>query len=99
MIYISEITPKNIRGKAVAMLSIPFGVGELVVCFLSIMFLSKDFSDGNWRALLVAAAIPSLITSILGYMYLLESPRYLLFKECMDSSIDMMKKISIINGK
>ena len=92
--YISEIsTPAN-RGKLVALyqFNIVFGI---LVAFLSNYFLEGVGGENDWRWMLGALAIPSLIYSLL-VIGVPESPRWLLTNKKDDNtSKTIMKKLGV----
>lgn len=75
--YISEVTPSDMRGKTFAVAGIGFVAGELFGLALAYLLLGS-FTEGNWRYLILSAAIPGFFAFPMNYMYFKESPRYLL---------------------
>lgn len=75
-IYISEISTAHNRGRLVAMyqFNIVFGI---MVAFLSNYFLEGVGGENDWRWMLGAMAVPSLLYSILVFG-VPESPRWLI---------------------
>ncbi|MEQ8239692.1 MAG: sugar porter family MFS transporter [Cyclobacteriaceae bacterium] len=76
--YISEIAPKELRGKLVALyqFNIVFGI---LVAFVSNYFL-KDLGENAWRGMIGAEAIPALIYIALVFR-IPASPRWLILKK------------------
>ena len=94
--YISEIsTPAN-RGKlgALYQFNIVFGI---LIAFLSNYFLKGIGGANDWRFMLGALAVPSLIYSVL-VIGVPESPRWLITqKNDVDRSKKILSKLGIVN--
>ncbi|WMV11889.1 hypothetical protein MTR67_005274 [Solanum verrucosum] len=67
-IYISEVTPKNIRGSVVAAASCTLTLGFSLVYYIG--------NNMSWRTLALVGATPSFI-QVLGVFFIPESPRWL----------------------
>lgn len=95
--YISEIsTPAN-RGRLVALyqFNIVFGI---LVAFLSNYFLEGVGGDDDWRWMLGALAVPSLIYSVL-VVGVPESPRWLLTNKKDDGKAkEILTKLGVANA-
>ena len=92
--YISEISTAANRGKLVALyqFNIVFGI---LVAFLSNYFLQGVGGVNDWRWMLGALAVPSLIYSIL-VVGVPESPRWLLInKSDTDTSKKILSKLGV----
>ena len=73
--YLTEITPKEVRGKWLVLAGGFFTLGEFLACFIAFLTLDSA-SSGNWRALFIWVAQPAFLCA-LGIKYLMhESPRY-----------------------
>lgn len=94
--YISEISTASNRGKLVALyqFNIVFGI---LIAFLSNYFLKGVGGANDWRYMLGALAIPSVIYSAL-VVGVPESPRWLITKKA-DSSLakTILSKLGIAN--
>lgn len=76
-IMISEISPKDIRGRAQIFLHFFFLFGNLYLIWMMTIFMD-NLVEGNWRAVALCAVIPCIIMIIGNIYYLEESPRYLI---------------------
>ncbi|HGY1212960.1 sugar porter family MFS transporter [Citrobacter braakii] len=72
-LYLSEITPKNIRGAMISAYQLMIALGILLVFLTNTAF---SYS-GNWRGMLLVVAIPSLVF-LFGALFLPRSPRWLM---------------------
>lgn len=61
-LYLSEITPKNIRGAMISAYQLMIALGILLVFLTNTAF---SYS-GNWRGMLLVVAIPSLVFLVSG---------------------------------
>ena len=94
---ITELTPKSVRGKFMALLTMSMVIGELYGALVA-YFVLDSLTDGNWRLLIFFGAIPGVIAWVVGYLYLLESPRYLLLTGKMEEAFDIIGRIDKVNG-
>lgn len=97
-VYLSEITPKDIRGRVLVFFQLFYTFGELLTILFAYIFLN-NFNSGNWRAMAAWSSIPSIITFLFCFIFMSESPRYLLVKKQYDDFFILVKKIIKINHK
>ncbi|GGK32437.1 sugar porter family MFS transporter [Nocardia camponoti] len=71
--YLSEIAPPHLRGRMVATNSLMLAVGQLLAYIVSALLAPS----GNWRAMLLIAAVPA-VALIVGMYFLPDSPRWYL---------------------
>jgi sugar porter (SP) family MFS transporter len=71
--YLSEVSPPNIRGAVIFLYQMAITIGILSAFIINYIF---NFS-GNWRAMFAAGIVPSLLLFI-GMLMLPASPRWLL---------------------
>ena len=72
-----EITTVKYRGKLSVILNVGFPLGMLlgwVLCY----YILNDIDTGNWQRIYLLSGIPNLLISPLMYLFIHESPRYLL---------------------
>ena len=93
---LTEITPKHLRGKYMTMITFFLVLGQLYSAFVG-YFLLENFDRGNWRVLLIYCSIPSIFAGLMAYLYLDESPRYLMFVRKYDEAFRICEKITIEN--
>ncbi len=73
--YITEISPANIRGRLVALNQLAIVVG--ILCSYLSNWILLDIGINNWRFMLATESIPS-ITFLFGLIFIPESPRWLM---------------------
>ncbi|MBI66194.1 MAG: arabinose-proton symporter [Candidatus Marinimicrobia bacterium] len=73
--YITEISPANIRGRLVALNQLAIVVG--ILCSYLSNWILLDTGINNWRFMLATESIPS-ITFLFGLIFIPESPRWLM---------------------
>jgi len=72
---LSEITPIDLRGRYMALVTLTFAIGQLFGLFIASFTLSS-LTEGNWRALTFWCTVPSAIAFILCLFKMKESPRF-----------------------
>ena len=87
-LYISEVSPDNIRGKLVSFNQLAITVG-IVVSYLIGYVLSKG---GDWRMMFALAAVPASILAI-GMLFMPASPRWLASHSMIDKARSVLKRI------
>lgn len=93
---LTEITPKNLRGKYMTFVSFCLVLGQLYAAFVG-YFLLENLDRGNWRVLLIYCSIPSIFAALMGFFYLDESPRYLIFVKRYEEAFSICEKITSEN--
>ncbi|KAJ0079397.1 hypothetical protein Patl1_22744 [Pistacia atlantica] len=71
-VYVTEITPKNIRGTLTSANTLMYACGISLMFFLGTVV--------SWRALALIAVIPCMV-QVFGIFFIPESPRWLLYTE------------------
>ncbi len=95
--YISEISPANIRGRLVSFNQFAIIFGMLVVYFVN-WGIAKGQSiewinDIGWRYMFASEAIPALLFGILLF-FVPETPRYLAFTQQDDKALSVLAKVN-----
>ncbi|WP_153535160.1 sugar porter family MFS transporter [Actinomadura macrotermitis] len=73
-LYLSEISPKNIRGRVLTLNQLMITVGILVAYMVNLIFSGS----GNWRAMIAAGGIPAFVMIVASLWVLPESYQWLL---------------------
>lgn len=87
-LYLSEITPKHIRGAMISTYQLMIALGILIVFLTNTAF---SYS-GNWRGMLLVVAIPSLIF-LFGAFFLPRSPRWLMMHGRTEEARNVLIKL------
>lgn len=88
--YIAEVAPKDIRGSLVTLNNCFITFGQLVAAITAGIF-SSDHENG-WRWMLSLAAVPSIV-QFFGFLFMPESPRWLIRKQRDTDAIEALKRI------
>ena len=94
---ITELTPKQSRGKYMALLTASMVIGELYGSLTAYFFL-ENLSSGDWRILIIFCTIPGAISFILAVLFLRESPRYELVAGHYGESFIIIEKMAEENN-
>ena len=90
----TELLPKKYRSRALFVNFIG-GFGQLYLILCSFLTLNTY----GWRVLMLFAAIPSILLVFVGFMYLDESPRWLLSQGRVIEAENIIKNMAINNNK
>ena len=89
-LYISEISPRRVRGSLISMYQLMITVG-IMLAFISNTWLAtyltfQGMTGGHWRIMLGVISIPAVIMFV-GVFFLPESPRWLFLKGFKDRAV------------
>lgn len=89
-VYLSEISPAEIRGRILSMNQLMITVGILVSYLVDLAFASS----GNWRAMFAVGFVPSLAL-VAGALWLVpESPQWLITRGRDDEAREMIMSVT-----
>lgn len=88
-LYLSEISPKHLRGTLVSLYQWAITAGILFSYFINAAFAGAVY---NWRWMLFAGVVPGLILFI-GMCFMHDTPRWLISKKREDEARIVFKKI------
>jgi len=88
--YIAELAPSNIRGSLVTMNNLFITIGQMSAAITAGAF-SYDHENG-WRWMLALAAFPAVIQFV-GFMFMPESPRWLIRHQRENEALVALKQI------
>ncbi|EGR32712.1 major facilitator superfamily protein, putative [Ichthyophthirius multifiliis] len=94
---LAEITPLEVRGRFMSLVTVSFAIGQLYGQFVS-YFTLENLSHGNWRLLIIFTGLPGLVAWLLGVFFLDESGRYALMDGKYEQAFTIINKINRING-
>lgn len=92
--YVSELSPPNIRGVCVALNQLMITIGILGAYGIDYWFSHSQ----DWRLMLGLSAVPAFIL-LVSMFFLPESPRWLLSKGRKDEAMDIFKHIGSSSGE
>ena len=88
-LYLSEISPKHLRGTLVSLYQWAITAGILFSYFINAVFAHAVY---NWRWMLFAGVVPGLILFI-GMLFMQDTPRWLVSKNRIDEAKKAFQKI------
>lgn len=88
-LYLSEISPKHIRGTLVSLYQWAITSGILFSYFINAVFAHVVY---NWRWMLFAGVVPGLIL-LIGMLFMQDTPRWLVSKGREDEAKAVFKRI------
>lgn len=88
-LYLSEISPKHLRGTLVSLYQWAITAGILFSYFINAAFAQAVY---NWRWMLFAGVLPGLILFV-GMYFMSDTPRWLVSKNKEDEAEKVFKKI------
>ena len=88
-LYLSEISPKAVRGTLVSLYQWAITAGILFSYFINAAFAQAVF---NWRWMLLAGVLPGVIL-LVGMCFMSDTPRWLISKGKDDAAQKVLKKI------
>jgi sugar porter (SP) family MFS transporter len=89
--YISEVSPANLRGRLVATNQFSIVLGILVAFFSN--YIINNFGEGNWRLMFLAGTIPSGIFFFLLF-FIVRSPRWLVKVGKIEEARSAIKRVN-----
>jgi SP family xylose:H+ symportor-like MFS transporter len=95
--YMSEVAPKDYRGRTIAMFQQSIVIGQLVVFFVNFLIArgmtETWIQDWGWRWMLGSEMIPAAIFAVLLFT-IPESPRWLVLKGRIEEARKVLTKMS-----
>ena len=88
-LYLSEVSPKNLRGTLVSLYQWAITAGILFSYFINAVFAQAVY---NWRWMLFAGVLPGLVLFI-GMCFMSDTPRWLVSKNRDDEAKKVFSKI------
>lgn len=88
-LYLSEVSPKNLRGTLVSLYQWAITAGVLFSYFINAVFAQAVY---NWRWMLFAGVVPGLVLFI-GMCFMSDTPRWLVSKNRDDEAKKVFSKI------
>ncbi|MFF9127871.1 sugar porter family MFS transporter [Streptomyces sp. NPDC014889] len=89
-VYLSEVSPKEIRGRVLTLNQLMITSGILISYFINLAFSS----NGQWRGMFAVGAIPALIMVLGALLLLSESPQWLILHGRADTARTVIASVS-----
>lgn len=89
--YISEVSPRKVRGSLVSVYQLSIVVGIMVSYLIN--YLLHDIGDNNWRFMFASGIIPSVLFFVLLF-FVPETPRFLYKIGKEKEAFDVLNRIS-----
>jgi MFS family permease len=97
---LAEFVPTSHRGRNLLYIEFFWTAGTLLVPVFAWWSLGEGADDGyGWRFFVVLCAIPCVFSTILGLIYVPESPRWLLTQGRHDKALNILRKAAARNGQ
>ena len=88
----SELAPPSRRGLFVTIVSCSWLVGSIYVAVVAWIILAPQ--NGSWRWFLVAMAVPSIVTSLLVSLLVVESPRFQAIQQQQEEAVLSVQRLA-----
>ncbi|XP_061679791.1 proton myo-inositol cotransporter-like isoform X2 [Syngnathoides biaculeatus] len=89
-VYIAEVSPPHMRGQLVTVIIVLVTAGQFIATVVDGAF--SYMSRGGWRYMLGLSVVPSIL-QFLGFLFLPESPRWLLQKGRQQEARQVLSRI------
>ena len=95
---LAEFVPTSDRGSNLLYIEFFWTAGTLLVPVLAWFSLGNN-DGGNWEVFVILCAIPCIISTILGWVWVPESPRWLLTQGKHDDALRILRDAASRNGQ
>ena len=102
----AELVTKSSRGKNLLIIEYFWTAGTILVPILAYASLGQGSSDVDsessnrpWRLFVILCAIPCLLSTVLGLLFVPESPRWLLTQGEQAEALSILRHAAVLNGK
>lgn len=90
---LAELVPTEIRGRYLLLIEYFWTAGSILVPVLA--YLTLELS---WKLFIILCAVPCLISLIITYLFVPESPRWLICKGKAEEALTILRNAARING-
>lgn len=98
----AEIFPQASRGRYLLVIASAWMVGAIFAALSAWLMLGKDISGHkiipglNWRYYAAVCSMPACLAFSLAYLYIPESPRYLMRRGMLDEAAEVLTNLSVV---
>ena len=99
---LAEFVPTSQRGQNLLAIEYFWTAGTVLCPVLALLTLGGSHSEGDrdpWRLFVFACSIPCAVSLILGWIYVPESPRWLMIQGKHDEALQVLRQAAATNGK
>lgn len=99
---LAEFIPTSHRGSNLLIIEYFWTFGTLITPLLAYISLGQgdgSQSENAWRLFVILCAIPCLLSTVIGFIYVPESPRWLMTRGQSEKALGILKKAALRNGK
>jgi MFS family permease len=103
---LAEFIPTSHRGNNLLLIEFFWSSGSLLVPALAYLTLGRehppvqgDDEPTAWRSFVFWCSVPCLLSTVLGLMYVPESPRWLLAEGRQEEALAIMRHAAFVNGR
>lgn len=100
---LAEFIPSSVRGKVLLQVEYFWTGGTLLVPVLAYFSLDmlgagSGVNNWDWRLFVLLCAVPCIVSTLMGYLVVPESPRWLLQQGRKEEALQILKEAAILNG-
>jgi len=88
-----EVSPTKYRAKGLVLLNFLITVGKMYGLLLGYLFIKKDIIETDWKTMVFCGGAPSVLVLIGSFLWLYESPRFLLSQQRFEEAFTILDRI------